>query len=771
MNTPPETDTRSMPSFPQQAASGWLALLLILTVIWLAIWQTSPPPAKPTDAPASEFSAARAMVHLEQIAAEIHPSGTPAHARVRDYLVSELEKMGLDPQVQRTTALHQFDDQTFDKAATVENILVRLKGEGSSGKAVLLMAHYDSSVSSYGANRDGSAVAAFLETIRNLQAGDPLQNDVIVLFTDAEEAYLMGVKAFADEHPWAQDIGVALNFDSRGASGPVVLFETSPGNGNLIRQFATAAADSEPLANSFLYALYEKLNYASDFTVLKNQLNAPGLNFGYADETQHYHNTLDNLASVNTDSVQHLGEYALSLTRHFGNADLTQPAATDRVFFNLGGALITYSTTWVLPLTGLLALLFLAVLIYGLKRRRLSAKGFVVSALVFPLLLLAGGGLAQAASMLAGMFQDPFGQINRDELYMFAYAGLAVFAVTGLLVWLRPRLGLLNLMTGAALWWLVLAIATALLLPSGSYLFAWPLFFGMLTLGHLIHWGEARDLKHTAIIGVLAIPALLLVGQMIYMVLILLGHALPAVHGILIALLLGLLLPLVSLMMPAHRRKLVWGPSLAVGLGTLAVALILPAYSEEAPKSNSLLYGYDADEKKGYYASIDLAIDPFLQPYVGGGERTPFNKFYPKDLGYNIFTEKEAAQAAAVQPSQVTRQDTAGSPNLLSLRISPTQPLLYTLLTFESDQPLTNARINGKPITHQEPDSGRWEIYYYAPHDGFDIELETEPNQQVTLRVVDTLEGFPQALGIDRPADMAPNYYSDMTFVAKHYQY
>ncbi|HEU4964845.1 MAG TPA: M28 family peptidase, partial [Bacilli bacterium] len=624
MNMPP-IQTKDTPSQHSPSRwSGWLALTLFVVLLFTAVWSMRPASVNPADAPASEFSADRAMRDLEQIAAEIHPSGTPAHDRVRDYLVAQLQAMGLEPQVQKTTAVQQFDDQPFDKAATVENILVRLpgtgEGAGAKHKAVLLMAHYDSAISSYGANRDGSAVAAFLEVLRDLQAGPPLQNDVIVLFTDNEESYVMGVKGFVDEHPWAQDIDVAINFDSRGSSGPVVMFETSPENGWVVQQFADGT--SHPLANSLLYALYDKLHYTSDFTVLKEQLGVTGLNFGYADETQHYHNALDDFASVDERSVQQLGEYALNLTRHFGNEDLSQTKEDNRVFFNVGSLLVTYSTAWVWPLTGLLVVLFVALLVFGLRRQQLRGKGFVVSLLVFPLLLIAGAGIAQVASMLVTAMRDPFTLINHDELFMVAFVGLALFATTGLLALFRKRLGTLNLMAGALFWWLLLTVGSALLLPGGHYLFAWPLLFGLLTLGHLLYHGEAHTVRQTLILGVLAAPTLLLVGQMMDMVLIMLGHGLPAVHGLFVALLVGALLPLLVRIMTPARNKWVWLPSLAVGVVTLAVALFLPAYSDEAPKSNSLMYGVDVDADKAYYATIDLAHDPFLQTYIGGGELT-----------------------------------------------------------------------------------------------------------------------------------------------------
>ena len=74
-----------------------------------------------------------------------------------------------------------------------------------------------------------------LETLRALKAGPPLDRDVIALLTDGEESGCLGARVFVTEHPWADEVGIVLNFDARGNSGPSIMFETSDGNGWLIR--------------------------------------------------------------------------------------------------------------------------------------------------------------------------------------------------------------------------------------------------------------------------------------------------------------------------------------------------------------------------------------------------------------------------------------------------------------------------------------------------------------------------------------------------------
>jgi Zn-dependent M28 family amino/carboxypeptidase len=68
-----------------------------------------------------------------------------------------------------------------------------------------------------------------LETARALASGEPLRNDIVMIFTDGEEAGLLGASSFVAEHPRGAKGGVVLNWEATGNAGPSVLFETSSG--------------------------------------------------------------------------------------------------------------------------------------------------------------------------------------------------------------------------------------------------------------------------------------------------------------------------------------------------------------------------------------------------------------------------------------------------------------------------------------------------------------------------------------------------------------
>ena len=196
-------------------ASTLSLLIIILTTIW-GFYDLSPSVFK-TPQKSTDFSINNALSHLKEISKEPHHTGTEAHKTVQDYIVSELQKLGLDPTIQTQTIVNK----KWFAGTTVENIIVKINGS-EDGKSLLLLSHYDSSPhSALGASDAGSGVVTILEGLRAFLAKkkEP-KNDIIILISDAEELGLLGAKAFVEYHPWAKDVGLVLNFEARGSGGP-----------------------------------------------------------------------------------------------------------------------------------------------------------------------------------------------------------------------------------------------------------------------------------------------------------------------------------------------------------------------------------------------------------------------------------------------------------------------------------------------------------------------------------------------------------------------
>jgi hypothetical protein len=279
-DAPTSGDSRS-------ALPAWTALLIVIACFALTRFRADPPPLVPSDAPAEQFSGARALAWLERIEGEgrPHPVGSPDAARVREILVIELERLGLAVEVQTRLAT-----SAHGTVAVVRNIIATVPGR-ESGPRVLVCAHYDSVPAGPGSSDDGAGTAAILEIARALKAGgETPRNGVVLLIDEGEEAGLIGARAFVDAHPLAREIGVVINLEARGTGGRAHMFETSEDNAWLMSRYARAV--EHPDAVSVAYELYRRMPNDTDLSVFK-AAGMPGMNLAFIDGVSRYHTPLD----------------------------------------------------------------------------------------------------------------------------------------------------------------------------------------------------------------------------------------------------------------------------------------------------------------------------------------------------------------------------------------------------------------------------------------------------------------------------------------------
>ncbi len=507
-----------------------LALGFVCGVVTLTLYCMNPPPAAGEGAAATEFSSARALKHLAVIAQRPHPAGSVEHQVVFDYLVQEVSRLHGSPEVQ--TAPAPGDEE---HPSQLQNIIARLKGSDSGGRALMLVAHYDSVPNSPGASDDGSGVVTLLETLRALKAAPPLKNDVIFLFTDGEELGTLGARSFVEGHPWAKDVGLVLNFEARGSSGPVFMFETSKSNGTLIREFARVAP--RPFANSLMSEFYKLSGNDTDLTVFKSA-RLGGLNFAYVGSAWNYHSARDNVSNIDERSIQHQGTYALALARHFGNFDLRNIEAPDVIYFDvLGRKVFSYGQTWNLVLTVLLILLAAGVSALGFRSGDLSFSGLVLGMVLF---------IANIVSALIVVTLLPLSRVGPTAVYYFwvlTIVTASIVLTTSVLA--RRRVKVDERSSGALLVLMLITAVVNLALPGGSFLLTWPLLFSLIALGasFLFKGRFPSSIVAVALVAVCSVPGTVLFTQMLHNVFQGFGMGSPYLLAILELLLLGLLMP------------------------------------------------------------------------------------------------------------------------------------------------------------------------------------------------------------------------------------
>ncbi|WP_158022916.1 M20/M25/M40 family metallo-hydrolase, partial [Hymenobacter coccineus] len=353
------------------------------------------------------------------------------------------------------------------------------------GPAVLVLTHYDSQPHTPGASDDGAGVAAALETLRALHAGPPLAHDVRWVFTDGEEMGLLGARAYAaDTGRLRREVGVVLNFEARGNGGPSLLFELSSGNTWVLEEFAKAAPPA-PLGSSLAYEIYRYLPNGTDFTAFR-AAGLPGLNFAFTGGYAYYHSPIDTPERLDLASLQHHGDYMLPLVRHFASISLVHAPTSDSSFFNpLGTWLVLYRAGWNWALSAAGWALLLLAIGQARGRGRLRLAGLLGGALAWlvgtALVLAAGWYLARAVvaayPQYAVFYDHAFYNVGWYHLALVALGGALFTAYYGVLRrWLRP-----DSLTGGVL--LVLAGLQVFLqvkAPTSGFLLGIPIVCGAL---------------------------------------------------------------------------------------------------------------------------------------------------------------------------------------------------------------------------------------------------------------------------------------------------
>jgi hypothetical protein len=213
-----------IPSLTLPAFTGRLsrslrcAVLLACSVAGVACAQ-SPMGSRASDAETAPLMRRLAILSADSM--EGRRAGTPGGARARQWLVSELRAIGVQPVGDRYEWPFALRVPTETDSMGV-NVVVRVPGTaGGDGPVIVLSAHYDhlgvrNGQVYNGADDDASGCVALLAILEQLKARPP-QHDVLVAFFDAEESGLQGARAFVAAPPIPLErIAININLDMVG---------------------------------------------------------------------------------------------------------------------------------------------------------------------------------------------------------------------------------------------------------------------------------------------------------------------------------------------------------------------------------------------------------------------------------------------------------------------------------------------------------------------------------------------------------------------------
>ena len=720
-------------------------LILILAVCW-SFYQRVPHPDLDDPVPVEDFSVARAYNHVQNIAQAPHYVGSAAHSRVRNYLVRELEALGLLVETQEGIVINGEGIVTRP-----QNILARIQGSGR-GKSLLIMTHYDSAMhSSFGASDAGSGVSVILEGIRAFMAsGAKPLNDIIILFTDAEELGLNGAALFVSEHPWAEEVGVALNFEARGSGGSSFMFlEPTLGNRELIRHFIEADIDN-PVSNSLVYSIYKMLPNDTDLTVLREQGGINGFNFAFIDDHYDYHTALDIPENLDKSSLAHHGNYLMPLLEYFSRIPLEEMNSDEElVFFDIPIAgIVAYPYSWIpglLMAAGIGLMLLLGTVLY---QKKASLSEILIGAFVFFISLLMSGGLTWGLWELVLLVYPEYQEMEHGFTYNgYWYIGAVIFLSLGLNFYIynffRRKAGYVDLFLFPLFFWFGLCVLFGIYLKGGSY-FVIPLIFGLLQIVLML----VRPRWLVVAQSLLSLPAVFILLPFILMLPVAMGLQMLVVTAILTTLLFVLLWPVFGLY---SGRQLLGFLSLLTFFVLSIIAHFKSDFSEDRPKPNSLVYLLDETTGIATWNTYDAIGDAYTASFINDSTaiKTTSTEFESK---YNSGFESTALAPTIAVPSSSIRVNKVGTPKAglqrYQVNIAPNREVdrmdLYTDLTVDFEE----FKVNGKTAPYLKADAGshglhifrnRWTerllTYYPVSRDTLRLDIVLKEGSQPVITV------------------------------------
>lgn len=592
-----------------------VSLLLIGFTIYYGFYSLSPSVKIEKTSSPTEFSAGKALLQLKEITKKPHFTGFPEHNIARNYLVAELEKLGLPVEIQEQMAVNK----KWRAATNTKNILARIKGS-ENGKALLLLSHYDSNPhSSLGASDAGSGVVVILEGVRAFLAKKEVpKNDIIICISDAEELGLLGANAFVNHHPWAKEVGLVLNFEARGSGGPsYMLLETNGGNKKLIEAFQEADTDY-PVATSLMYSIYKMLPNDTDLTVFREGANIDGYNFAFIDDHFDYHTVQDSYERMDMNSLNHQASYLMATLNYFANADLQNlKSEKDYVYFNFPYfGLVFYPFSWVIPMFWVCAVLFLVVLFMGVLKKKLTVEGITKGFFPFTFSLLTSAAVAYFGWKLLLKIHPQYNDILHGFTYNGYYYIAAFVSLTiALCFWFYKnefkKRSKQDLLVAPLFFWLMINGFIAFYLPGAGF-FILPVLILLAIL--FIAQFSVSKVNTLLLFTLFAIPALIIFAPLVKMLPVGLGLKMLVVSAVFTVLLFGFMVPVFQQYKDHKKLSLVF---LLMGLMALISASVFSSYSVDRKKPNSVLYVFDSNKNEAYWASYNAETDDFTKQFLG----------------------------------------------------------------------------------------------------------------------------------------------------------
>lgn len=712
---------------------------------------------------ATEPNMSRVMGHLRAIAAVPRPAGSVANEQCRNYIAEQLSRLGVEYRIVSGLAKVDLGKAPYGgtyRAGGLSHCIVARLARNTGEPALetrMFLCHFDSVEQGAGASDSGVAVSAMIEAVATLAGSAERHRDLLFVFTDAEEAGLLGATQLFSSAECAAlfaDVDSVFNFEARGTSGPITIFETGTDSVGLIHQALTV--DNRVKVSSVFDFFYDQAPNTTDFSLAKN-MGWRGLNFAFIGSFDRYHSPADNLEHVQSDLVRRYWRLMVELgVRAREDEDLRHLGERRQFFTLFGCALVALPNriSW-LPIAAAGACAAIQARHANKQDGRYSASSTTARQL---LRFTANVLLSASASKILSVRRPSYRRLgalpSAGPLHVVYAAGALALATTQ-----DEGPDVARRSANAHLLLSVIGALSAKAAPTSTFLFSVPVLSTSATKAV----GQVLRLP-TGMVELIARGAefslLLPVVRMMYVGL---GQRNAFASNALLAISLESAATLLVQLSPDQRsllRRLSLGVALTAGLGYVGLGL----YRADPEEGTTLSLLYDYDTKTRVYFSSDRVCSPSVRHALGPHARTgELRQYFPtwqRRLHYSI--DADSIDPAAAPSLDVRSSERVGPGvrrvrmHLASMREAPTIGVALSSPVFdyqlgepaEDEQCPAAATVNG----------GNWELWLYAiPPAGIDLTVVicAEP---VSGRILDRTHGIAVAFGGPAPIRRPENY-------------
>jgi hypothetical protein len=751
------------------ATGDWkmLARVFALTAVAVAFWAMAKydykqPNVLPSNAPPASFSAERAYATLGRVLGpeRPHPVSSNENAAVRARIQQEFAALGVKSSTYTAFACNAWRGFASIPCATVTDILAEVvPGEG---KAIVLLAHYDSVPAGPGASDDEAGVATVLETARALRsrAGKSL-HPVLAVITDGEEAGLLGAQAFLQNPALRARVGAVVNVEARGTRGRSLLFQTSPGDGNLIDLYARSVPY---YATSSLYAeIYRLLPNDTDLTLFIKQ-GFPSFNFAFSDNVADYHTPLDRRDNLSKRTLQEQGDNMLGVAAKLERTNYAALAGRDAVYLDIFGAVLPrFPASWALPFAAVCLLIMIGA---AFRTEGIARRDWTLAILLPPALLIVCGLVGLLLHTLAEMIS---GQPDPSYAYPIALRESLAFGMLASVLLIARMASAHAATLSVWLWFAVLSVATAAFLPGISPYFLFPaLLASAAGLVLIIAPHAMRGTWGDAVFGPAEIVALAIWLGLVAAGEGLLGLKLHPLFTIPAAFAAMTLVPYLDV---RHLSRGLWlalvAASAAGALIATVIAGLQPAYSRTQAQRLSIRYVEDSTSQRASWALDAGAPLPASLRAAAHFSQDPV-QLLPKPVpAYHV-----AAAGGLRYPApraDVVSDAVVGGARRVTIQLHGSPQAATMGIVVPKSARLRSIDIHGQHLAAPK-DSDTDTLLGCASRDcaGETVGLEFASRSQVSLVIAEerySLPPFAAALATARPANAIPSQTGDYTLL------